>query len=134
MRTSAFVIMMLLTTALSSTMARTVREAMIGTPRQLGGSLMTSPHEAINGKHMVTEMSHGADFTSESQGPEAAQSGLNTEDSDNIEWATMKCLSKEFCKEKKVICSKICKENNGVETQHLPEKCFFKCKKCIPTC
>ncbi|PKU63433.1 hypothetical protein MA16_Dca010043 [Dendrobium catenatum] len=106
MRTSAFVIMMLLTTALSSALSRTVRESMIGTPR-LRGSLMAS-HEDING-------------------------GINTEDSDN-EWTTMKCLSKKFCKEKKVICSKICKENNGVETQHLPEKCFFKCKKCIPTC
>lgn len=131
MWTSTFVIMMLLTTAFSSTMSTTEREAMSGKPSHRA-SLLTS-HKGIDGGHEMATKSHGASFTSESMELEAGQRWFDSEDADD-EWVMMKCLSAEFCNEKKVICSKICKQKTGVETQHFPEKCFFKCKKCIPNC
>ncbi|XP_038972822.1 uncharacterized protein LOC120104941 [Phoenix dactylifera] len=46
------------------------------------------------------------------------------------------CMTLEYCKKNKVICTKKCSKRHGsvVEKKHIPKKCTIKCKKCIPDC
>ncbi|KAJ3680324.1 hypothetical protein LUZ60_016602 [Juncus effusus] len=61
-------------------------------------------------------------------------SEMKTDKGKSVATNSVNCISAEFCSKKKVTCTRICNKARRVRANHVHDKCFLKCKKCIPTC
>ncbi|XP_062224849.1 uncharacterized protein LOC133923585 [Phragmites australis] len=48
--------------------------------------------------------------------------------------ASVSCVTAAMCRKKRVICGKRCYGASRASLNHVPSRCVVKCKKCVPTC
>jgi hypothetical protein len=145
MKTSCFLLVLLLAVATGSRLSLAAREGgSLG--RELGelfakaGNFLTSAGRAgADGWHsaaVTTEVDASATSTLMRHG-HGAQAGARK----RLKKASVNCIPADMCRRKKVLCGKRCYRTSshaaGAEAglNHIPSnRCVVRCKKCVPTC
>jgi hypothetical protein len=142
MKTSCFLLVLLLAVATGSRLSLAAREGGI-LGRNLGellakaGDFITSAGRAgADGWHSAAaaEVDASATTSPMRHGGHGARAGARK----RLKKASVNCIPADMCRRKKVLCGKRCYRTSshaGAGVDHIPSnRCVVRCKKCVPTC
>ncbi|CAM0903676.1 unnamed protein product [Alopecurus aequalis] len=139
MKTSCFLVVLLLALATGSRLSLAARESS-SLGRELGGffakagDFLTSAGRAgADGWHSAaaTEVDASASSLMRHHG-----GGNRAGARKRLKKASVNCIPADMCRRKKVLCGKRCYRTSSHDgVNHIPSnRCVVRCKKCVPTC